>query len=406
MREIVPFLVGLIRGIAIAATPLVLLIVVGAAAKTEDKSVLFVVFVPLTVAYFSHQIWKYLSPKGGWSWLPSTLVILFFVYIWTPAALVVVSVPGAPTAEELVENQPHVDVIRGLLREAGNPSIPATGPWTGELQNQFSVFLENGLQKQEHWGNPESFHRDAENGTRWPHVADGIWSSSYSKHLAKAIAAQPGAFANAASELRQAADALAADDILWSPSISEGLALTFLNGSLSGFADELAVWMRYGDDPEGARRAHRDYKLLTRFVSDYSPIWVLAANVLGALFSVLAVFVAMLLIRYAPSAGDAFKVAFWIEILEGVGFIIGQGLTAHEMPQPFYWLTSFVASAIHEFSPEFLARLEERVGLGVGGQLSVAKASPWGEIGVILVIAVVVGLFEMGAWKKLSPKNR
>jgi hypothetical protein len=330
--------------------------------------------------------------------------VLFVILVGGLFRGVAWNVPNRADAATHAANQQHVDTIRGLLKDAG-VAVSAAGPWTPTLQDQFSAFLENAIQKQEHWGNPETFERDSEKGTRWPHVADGIWSPGYSDHLAKTIPAHPGPFADGVSKLRRAADALAEADILWTPSVFEGLVLSFLNGSLSGFADEIIIWFRYEDDPQGARRAHLDFKLLSRFVSDYSPWGVLITTILGAVLSVLAVFIGLLLIKFAPTPDAAFKVAFWVEILEGILFVFGQGLTTHEMPDPFRWLFGFVVSVVNEFSAEFWPNLETRLGLGVGGGLEASDASPWLEIVLIVGIACFVGFMEKIAHKRYHPQG-
>jgi hypothetical protein len=237
---------------------------------------------------------------------------------------VVYITPDRPGPAALASSQSDIDAIRALLREAQNMDVAPTGPWDDHVEARFAGFVK-WLQGEEHWGNPTGRARDPKTG--WPHPADGIWSRSYSRHLGTTIAARPfDQKTPAVRELKAAADALVKSSVLRTTEEYEVMAIALApwSGFLSGWAEEIVIHLRFGKSPQLAQQARREYARAIAIGRDAAPYATAVLSILGAAFSLLTVVGYAILVPLGPSSGAVFKLAFGIELVEGLAYLMGQ----------------------------------------------------------------------------------
>lgn len=275
---------------------------------------------------------------------------IFFVLLFLGAGAVTFSIPRKPISESTTaENQAHIDRIRGLLREAGNNDIAATGPWTPDLEARFGGFVKL-VQQQPDWG--------AQAG--WDFQPEPFWSVEYSKFLAARLQQVNGPAAKAISELKDAADALMKAGILWVPSNSNANALAFWNSAFSGFGDDLFLYLQFRDDPQASEAARADYAATILYGEIHAHQSTRIFMLLGAIFSVGTV-LAHMAAGSASSSGQALFLMMGVEFFEWVIYTIGQARTLKDV------------SLDRDLGQEFVA---------------------------VLVVGFVIGVWEAARWNR------
>lgn len=99
-------------------------------------------------------------------------------------------------------------------------------------------------------------------------------------------------------------------------------SLTFANGILVGWADDLAIFLFHSDSEVTKNAALHAFRNATLYGESAFPRTVAIFNLVGAFLSIGGV-VAVWLARSASTTGGAFRLGFFAELAEGVIYHIG-----------------------------------------------------------------------------------
>lgn len=103
-------------------------------------------------------------------------------------------------------------------------------------------------------------------------------------------------------------------------------SLTFTNGILDGWADDVAAWLFNQEKPWAEQEALASYAhAILKGRAEYPKV-DLVFNIMGAIFSVGGL-VALWLARAADGPKQAFLLGFFAEVIEGAVFVAGEYAT-------------------------------------------------------------------------------